>query len=236
MNRSIKDDPLWFTSLPMMVPQVAVFSAFVRHEPFQRSPPSGVLSPQDSQYLLKLTSRSEGIPELWFQAADKWVVCSLTEALFDVNFHFENGRQISSINTIVKTNGGFEFSGLTYAEYVKYAQGRVFGMAKTGIFNAVANVLVGNVTVSPSRDGEFSIYESSSKVLQTALIGCDEIQHGIWKPDTALQSANISEVIGGEPWMCRNKTLSRAVEDLINNMTLSLLSDPRFLYVALRSL
>lgn len=103
------------------------------------------------------------------------------------------------------------------------------------VFGALQNILNGNIT-SISKSGAYvesaALWEASSRVLHTGLIGCDEIQHGGgWKSYPPLQTPNIQEIIGGGSWMCRNKTLNRAIEDLSINITTSMLSNPDFLQV-----
>jgi hypothetical protein len=76
----------------------------------------------------------------------------------------------------------------------------------------------------------------NTQMLSTGLIACDDIQASPWvnlsgdgSPD--LQT-NVSwrqmfqNTFPSEPWMCRNQTFLRAIEDLANNITISYLSSP----------
>ncbi|KAL6718596.1 hypothetical protein ACLMJK_002830 [Lecanora helva] len=105
-------------------------------------------------------------------------------------------------------------------------------------------------------DGIVTIHDGSSRILQHGLSACDEFVHSFWNGDNAIgigqdgpvpwrQAAtklyslgdgwslgdqtftNITNNLFTKPsWMCRNRTLLRAIEDLANNITISMLSSP----------
>jgi hypothetical protein len=59
--------------------------------------------------------------------------------------------------------------------------------------------------------------------MQTGLIACDDIAHNYW-----YRTYGFANNFPSEPWMCRNRTLDRAIEDLANNITISMLSSANF--------
>ena len=92
-----------------------------------------------------------------------------------------------------------------------------------------------------------SLFDSSSRALLNGLSACDDIVHSFWdenpigigpngvvllnstefahKESVFHYNLNISNRLFEKPsWMCRNRTLINAIEDLANNITISMLS------------
>lgn len=79
--------------------------------------------------------------------------------------------------------------------------------------------------------------ESKGNVMLTGLRGCDEIAHNVWIGKTiprtpiitttsapsGLTSTGMTASFPTSSWQCRNRTLAAALEDLSNNITMSLL-------------
>src|SRR5437762_894249 len=84
--------------------------------------------------------------------------------------------------------------------------------------------LAGNVTVSSG----FTIFGTmSSSVLSTGLIACDEITQSRQVYNTVAPGrSGPSLPLSSEPWICRNRSIARGIEDLANNITIDLLSIP----------
>jgi len=69
---------------------------------------------------------------------------------------------------------------------------------------------------------------SSSQVLLTGLAGCDEFQNSWWSQNIDMLGKVHKEPAidfgnGDEPWLCRNGSLARALEDLAVNVTVGML-------------
>ncbi|KAH8685694.1 hypothetical protein BGZ60DRAFT_522978 [Tricladium varicosporioides] len=99
-------------------------------------------------------------------------------------------------------------------------------------------------------DGNVTVNTENSKILQHGLSACDDFAHGYWDGDNAIglgpfgpvpwrksfnatfkdnsasgSFSNISNNLFTKPaFMCRNRTLIHAIEDLANNITISMLS------------
>lgn len=112
---------------------------------------------------------------------------------------------------------------------------------------ALSALLVGNLTLdseSIKRDAasdRWVIDTASTQILSTGLVACDDIQASPWvnlsaqgRPDgfpdsdgTVISWRQVfRNTFPSEPWMCRNQTFLRAIEDLANNITISYLSSP----------
>lgn len=116
------------------------------------------------------------------------------------------------------------------------------------VFTALSSLLSGNITLSLEDDFDagttnLGIEAMSSKVLLTALSACPEAVPSYWFNDTNLDSISIDRpgeeghlinatvpvythaIEFDQPAsLCRNKTLMRAIEDLFNNITISMLA------------
>lgn len=62
----------------------------------------------------------------------------------------------------------------------------------------------------------------TTRLALTGLVACDEIAHNAWYDQVNTPSNETN--FPSEPWMCRNRTLARGIEDLANNLTISMLS------------
>ena len=93
-------------------------------------------------------------------------------------------------------------------------------LAYITLFMALQDLLSGSLTIPYG--------QSSSKIMSTGLYGCDDIaQQSLIvnsQPSHYPSGGYVMDVVKGEPWMCRNKSLPRAIEDLANNITISMLT------------
>ncbi|TAQ89052.1 hypothetical protein B7494_g2621 [Chlorociboria aeruginascens] len=206
--------------------------------------------------------------QLWLQTADQAMVCTMGNASFDVDYEFVNAVQ--TVARYRPTDPLAEVSQEYWDSVYSYM----------GIYLAFSGLMNGNVSTtltnqfeslgdadSFSFDGNVTIYDGSSKVLQHGLSACDDFLDGYWNGNNAIgigadgpvpwqQAAssmggiasnsssnapgsgslsgwipsserfpNITNNLFTKPaWMCRNRTLLNAVEDLANNITISMLS------------
>jgi hypothetical protein len=98
-----------------------------------------------------------------------------------------------------------------------------------GIFTAFTNMLSGNISLAPYENPDvLAVEEMSSKVLESSLFACEDVMPTFWidywNTTLGYSTSDVSSVFTGTPWMCRNKTLALAMEDLFNNITISMLS------------
>jgi hypothetical protein len=94
-------------------------------------------------------------------------------------------------------------------------------------------MILSNLTVSRSDHQKLS---HQGNIMITGLRGCDEIARNFWLnktlpvPPKLVTNAGDSSYTQGlsasfptNPWLCRNKTLRLALEDLSDNITMSLI-------------
>jgi hypothetical protein len=172
--------------------------------------------------------------ELWIQLFDQNIVCVLTNAQFDVSVRFEQGAQSVRVNEI-KNIGPF------YYNFTSDVYTTLHDSAYQNIFKAFTSMINGNVTMNV----DSIIAEDTSQILTTNLLSCPELNLTKFQQDSdaALpwlfikdelqfqKFANFSLAFPSEPSDCRNGSLARALEDLANNVTLSMLSFSSVTYV-----
>ena len=76
------------------------------------------------------------------------------------------------------------------------------------VLHAMFDTLTGNVTSTDDR----SYHMISSSIVSSGLVACDDITS--------------SAMFHFEPWMCRNRSIARGIEDFANNVTIGILSIP----------
>jgi hypothetical protein len=98
--------------------------------------------------------------------------------------------------------------------------------------------LVGNLSLAYGAEGgtvnaeTWDLDTGSTTYMQaTGLMACSDIQASPWRnapfspfKDSAYNAELFANTFPVEPWMCRNGTFLRAIEDLANNITISYLS------------
>ncbi|MCJ1391759.1 hypothetical protein MMC18_004624 [Xylographa bjoerkii] len=102
-------------------------------------------------------------------------------------------------------------------------------------FVTFLNTLSGNVSLQQAFGDELRLKLDDSNILDTALSACPEFM--LWfdtttftDTDSSIFGINISRnitnyVFPNEPSICRNGSLPRAIEDLANNITISMLGN-----------
>ncbi|MCJ1431360.1 hypothetical protein MMC27_000711 [Xylographa pallens] len=198
--------------------RLLVYSAFIPDAaPFSESGdwdegPTNYWDPELPAQFTQLNTRDvdHGV-HLWVQTAEGSTVCTLSNATFDVRFEFLDGVQ-TVYHTKVEVANAWEGQSDMYST----------------IFKAYSSMLLGNVSIDSSGD----IFEDSSNILYTGLIACNEFSY--WNNTNLTALLGLPDGLGpafpitSSPWMCRNQTLESAIEDLANNITISLLSNPKF--------
>jgi hypothetical protein len=122
--------------------------------------------------------------QLWIQTADQGVVCTLGNASFDVSFEFVNAVQtkaeyrISMFKPFPTPINSYLPSTPSINSYM------AMYLAFSGLLNGnVSTTLIKTMDIKKnpyirSFDGNVTIYDSSSKILQHGLSACDEFVHG----------------------------------------------------------
>ncbi|KAH7416726.1 hypothetical protein BKA64DRAFT_655956 [Cadophora sp. MPI-SDFR-AT-0126] len=173
-----------------------------------------------------------GSQQLWVQTADRNIVCSLVNASFDVGFEYIGGvgkvthQHVQVLPPVAPSNttallipygnatlgGGASLENNQNSAY--YASFLALG------YNIYGNVSLENMTTKIQEEF-IQLSQASSRILLTDLAACDEFADSYWARNLDF---NTSRIFPREPWMCRNKTIDLALEDLANNITISMLS------------
>ena len=161
--------------------------------------------------------------EVWVQLANTNMVCSLVNASFHVVFNYTNGMGRVIEQNVAILPGAPEMN--TTAVNVRFEDLRgdlkLLKSPYFSTFKLFGNELFGNASLSRTLRDTY-LAEASTKLLRTGLASCDEIAHNHWYQTLGLDANGTK--FPGEPWWCRNRTLARGIEDLANNITISMLS------------
>ncbi|CZT12918.1 hypothetical protein WAI453_012487 [Rhynchosporium graminicola] len=174
--------------------------------------------------------------QIWVQTGDHDIVCSLINASFNVGFSYFNGAgTVTHQHIVVLPPSGRSNTSALSMGWSDAASGddnsteieRWQNSAYYATFLALGNNIFGNVSLENTTTklaGKFiSVSQASSRILQTDLAGCEEFTNSYWAQNLDFNTADIFPRHAGS---CRNKTLDRAIEDLANNITISMLSVP----------
>jgi hypothetical protein len=204
-------------TLNITPPYALVFSAF-SSTLFNGDQPFNNINQFPSPYSNLVT------PQIWVQTGNRSIVCVLANASFDVGFEFSSGvqnlyqRKIEVINELSVTSTCEGVACIEESSYFAH-------------FLAWTNMLNGNVTMYPGYDA-WELVEVSSNMLITGLATCDEIANSCWdsiflQNSPSFHIPNVTDNnFPGALWGCRNHTIDRGIEDLANNITISMLSSP----------
>jgi len=163
-------------------------------------------------------------------------------ASFSVDFEFSNGLGAvrSQIIEILPPTGASNTTALDINPENTALDTNVADISNAAYYSslvAFGSNLFGNVSlenstntcITPGCNRPLYLAEASSHVLETGLIACDDIAHNYWYSTYGSQNPNLNVTkFPSEPWMCRKRTLARGIEDLANNITISMLSPSNF--------
>ena len=181
--------------------------------------------------------------QLWVQTANESLVCTLGNASFNIGFEFVDGAQTITQGSI----GDFQplFVPRSPPPYSSIVSTK--DIAYMSVYVAISNMLSGNVSTEllPNTTGinglnisRVAFFDTSSRILLTGLSACDDFVDNFWThnpiywdyddnlegPISKWPGAFIDNHFEKPSWMCRNRTLMRAIEDLATNITISMLS------------
>jgi len=148
----------------------------------------------------------------------------MANASFDLDVQFLNGVQTVFQRNITTMNHWAH-------SVVEYEVDNAY----MSTFVALVNMLYGNVSLQPAYGVELGLHMGDSNVLNTVLSACPEfffwfngygpsVNQTIFGIDLAANLTNY--IFPSETSICRNGSLARAIEDLANNITISMLSNP----------
>jgi hypothetical protein len=160
-----------------------------------------------------------GTQQLWVQLLGSSFVCQLVNSSFTIMVDHVQGSQ-RVVQREIEWLNNFHISDN------EDSSKRAEDGAYIATFTALASILNGNVSFST--DGE--VVDHSSQILQTKLLACPELdltalELRINQTEFEMaQITNFSAYDSAENWQCPNDSLERAIEDLANNVTISMLS------------
>ncbi|KAF7853649.1 hypothetical protein EAF04_010640 [Stromatinia cepivora] len=191
-------------------------------------------------------------PQLWIQTSTSELVCTAVNASFNIAVSYVDGVQyitqqdikiigdydisyvsigsIESGTTVTDSNGVITTSAtgatveILWSEYVPhmYALGAILG----------GNITLQDTTLTNSQNVEQYSRYGATNILGTGLMACEEIANTPFKNESSYLIRDPSSTFSNtftsttQPWLCRNRTLARGIEDLANNITISYLSSP----------
>lgn len=185
------------------------------------------------------------LQELWIQLADESIVCQMANASYNVHIDNLNGFQ----NVIVNNVEALQAYNQTYLEgsdadcsdwqdeaYCTVIKLSLPQMNYIGWYGALSNLLNGNITLNADSSSGNTDNVTTKLLQQTNLASCPELANGWWSQycqslDNDKDFCNDSEdsttllFPPSESYYCRNGSLARAIEDLAQNITISLLSN-----------
>ncbi|KAH6853082.1 hypothetical protein B0I37DRAFT_358519 [Chaetomium sp. MPI-CAGE-AT-0009] len=151
----------------------------------------------------------------------KLTECGLYNSSYSVGFHYTNNQQSIYVRNVTRLNG------ITYGTYlgfnltVQETPGFFAGVAGCALMEALSKMLVGFLRIASVTDGWVS--DGELGILNTVLTQAHEIRR-LYQPVAQAEFTPFTE-----PLAIRNMSIAEAIEQLSQNMTLSLFSNPYFL-------
>lgn len=166
--------------------------------------------------------------QFWVQVPNKSISCALWNASFDVQFRFTNQVQSTTVQD-------FEYSNLANFTWGPDITGGPNGCDKGNWnWNITLAYLTHAISMSSLIQGTMTADVQGNTCLtrgpspQENCTGIDIMNTGLAACPEVIQAVsesgylNLAYAESLHPWMCRNDSLERAIEDLSRNITLSL--------------
>ncbi|KAB2571086.1 hypothetical protein DBV05_g10257 [Lasiodiplodia theobromae] len=141
------------------------------------------------------------------------ISCQLWNASYTTKFKFNDGVQTTLIQDLAYEST-MEFN--TSVAFTSLPPG---GRAYLAMYLAMSDLLSGEVGIRQGLSSS-GMFGSDLPVVKTGLMACPEVLAG-WKAFGSREPP-LDQLVS--PWMCRNNSVAAAVEDMFQNLTLSLLS------------
>ncbi|KAK0649134.1 hypothetical protein B0T16DRAFT_491818 [Cercophora newfieldiana] len=152
----------------------------------------------------------------------KLMECGLFNSSYKVDFNYTNNRQSISVRNLTRLNG------ITYSTYLSFnfttvpePPGFFEGAIGCALMEALSKMLVGFLRLASVTDGWVS--DGELGILNTVLMQAHEVRRLYQKV------AQDEFTPFTEPLVIRNMSIAEAIEELSQNITLSLFSNPYFL-------
>ncbi|KAB8304071.1 hypothetical protein EYC80_005413 [Monilinia laxa] len=191
---------------------------------------AGTPNTNDGKLPPPLARYSSSYPELWIRTSTSELVCTAVNASFSIavsyidGIHIESGATVTNSDGVTTTTATGASARVLWNEYIPhmYALGAILG----------GNITIQGTTLTNSQLTEQYSGYGTTNILGTGLMACDEIANTPFKNESSYLVHNASATFTNtftsttQPWLCRNRTLARGIEDLANNITISYLSSP----------
>ena len=168
------------------------------------------------------TLMDPGTQQLWVQLLDRNFVCQLVSSTFTIEIDHSQGSQ-RVIQRKIEWLNNFHVS--EFEDPLK----RFEDNAYVATFAALVSILNGNVSFSTMGQ----VVDHSSQILQTKLLACPELNLTALELRVANlsvlrmgQITDFSAYLPTQGWQCPSNSLERAIEELANNVTISMLTSP----------
>lgn len=145
-------------------------------------------------------------------------VCQLVNASYAVDFSFFNGIQTTVIRDL-QLQSDLTYDLDTLVQSLPTSGGRAY----IAMFQALSTLLSGTVGGEGSNDA--GMQGADLPVVKTGIVACPEVERA-WNNVSFTDIPPVYEIMSS--WMCRNGSVGKAIEDLSQNFTLSLLSVASF--------
>ncbi len=155
------------------------------------------------------------------QDPPKLTECGLYNSSYKVDFNYTNNQQSVSVRNLTRLNG------ITYGRYLNFnatvqeTPGFFAGVTGCALMEALSKMLVGFLRIASVTDGWVS--DGELGILNTVLAQAHELRR-LYQPVAQTEFTPFTE-----PLAIRNMSIAEAIEELSQNMTLSLFSNPYFL-------
>ncbi|KUJ07565.1 uncharacterized protein LY89DRAFT_742794 [Mollisia scopiformis] len=183
------------------------------------------------------------MPQIWVQTSTQGIVCNAVNSSFDVTISFKDGMQ-QIIQNNIQILGNYSTPYVTITDLEPGGENSDEGGTQEVQYSpylphlyAIGTILAGNVSLDNVVDSDqYGNQEYAatidSNMMTTGLTACDDIVNSPFKSLAESNASPNSTVVfmntfPSTPWMCRNKTLIAAIQDLANNITISYLSSPQ---------
>jgi hypothetical protein len=186
-----------------------------------------------------------GVQTIWIQLSNQTLVCTAVNASFEIGFEYSNGvgsvtHQNIQIIPAGDSNADIAGTNAVDLSYDTVVTNDTDNTAYFTSFLALGSNIFGNISLENTNEGckggpvagcikensPFDLQVETSRAAVTGLIACNEIAHNYWYDIYNIPSNESN--FPAELWMCRNRTLARGIEDLANNLTISMLSSANF--------
>jgi hypothetical protein len=164
--------------------------------------------------------------QLWILTSQASMICTLGNGSRTAHFDFEEGKQTISYEPVQDFNPVFILSPQTLAlqrenwTALDTSSPNHQTHSYMSVYLSLVNMLSGNVTMwMPWATNVAPFLTDKSYILQTGLDACDDITGNIWS-----QNYTTGPLFHKPSYMCRNRTLARAIEDLSANITISMMT------------